>query len=126
MSAGAPGRCPRCGRELQRGALEGLCPACLMRQALASESGAPASEGGDGSVLFTASLSASDWTLVTLIADDEECVTYLAHPREQDGDTNTADAARAAPASPGVRAARLAQLVVRKQQVPASSQADAR
>jgi len=101
-----PVRCPRCGRELRGSALDGLCPACLMRQALAAET-APA---GEGSVLFTASLSSVPWTLVTLLADDEECVTYLA--RERQADRPDPD--------------RLAQLVVRKQHVPPSEVAEAR
>ncbi len=114
MSAPTVARCPRCGSVLPVGALEGLCPACLMRQALASDAGATeaSAEGENSRVQFTTSLSAQPWTLVTLIADDEEHVTYLARGREEAG----SDAA----------AGRLAQLVVRKQHVPAPAAAEAR
>jgi len=107
MDAPAAARCPRCGRVLQAGAqaLEGLCPACLMREALASADSA--TDGGtDSSVQFTTSFSALPWTLVTLMADDEEHVTYLARGHEQEGSD--------APAG------RLVQMVVRKQHVAAS------
>lgn len=115
----ATARCPRCGRPLRGAALEGLCPACLMRQALASGTAeatpaasapsaalalAPAS-APDASVRFTSFITASDWSLVTLLGDDEEYVTYLA--RES-------------------RESRLAQLVVRKPHVPAAEAEDAR
>jgi hypothetical protein len=103
-------RCPQCGRELRAGALDGLCPACLMRQVMASDD-----TSGESSVRFTTSLSSTTWTLVTLLADDEECVTYLARPRENDGGPGANDT------SP-----RLAQLVVRKERVPSAEQAAAR
>jgi hypothetical protein len=115
--ADADARCPRCGRTLRSSALDGLCPTCLMRQALAGETSADplatgvalagAASAADSSVQFTAALSSSSWTLVTLMADDEECVTYLARNRD--------DASAA-----------LAQLVVHKQHVPAAEVADAR
>jgi hypothetical protein len=75
--------CPRCGRELPPTALDGLCPACLMRQALADDlpnSDSRAKSDSD-SVIFTSSLSKSIWTLVSLVDDDEEFVTYVG--REQ-------------------------------------------
>jgi hypothetical protein len=106
MATPAPGRCPRCGRELRSRDIDGLCPSCLMRQALATDPDTPAADG-DRSVLFTASLSSSPWTLVTLLADDEEYVTYLARL-----------------ASP-LESERLAQLVVRKQHVPHAELASA-
>lgn len=103
-----PGRCPRCGRELRSGTLDGLCPSCLMRQALAGEDNAGEDNPReDNTVQFTAALSASSWILVALMADDEEFVTYLARER------NASDSA-------------LAQLVVRKQHVPPAEVADAR
>jgi hypothetical protein len=79
-------------------ALDGLCPACLMRQALA----------GDSQAVFTSShsahsahsaLSASAWTLVTLVDEDEGFVTYLAQAPD---------------------AQRLARLVVQKRAVDAA------
>jgi len=36
-----PRACPRCGRPLAKDTAHGLCPACLLQQAAASESGAP-------------------------------------------------------------------------------------
>jgi hypothetical protein len=118
MDAPAAARCPRCGRVLQTGAqaLEGLCPACLMREALASGTdigtGTGVDSATDSGVQFTTSFSALPWTLVTLMADDEEHVTYLARGHEQEGSD--------APAG------RLVQLVVRKQHVPSPDLADAR
>ncbi len=77
--------CPRCGRELPPTALDGLCPACLMRQALADDPPDSVShshsESESDSVIFTSSVSKSTWTLVSLVDDDEEFVTYLG--REQ-------------------------------------------
>jgi hypothetical protein len=112
MPPSAVAQCPRCGRPLRDIALEGLCPACLMRQALAGGS-------SDDSVIFS-SLSPSAWTLVTLMADDEEFVTYLAREHAPDapegrGGGRDADAST-----------RLAQLVVRKQHVAASQVGHAR
>ena len=117
MNAPAAARCPRCGRVLQAGALEGLCPACLMREALVSDAeqsevATGAAEAAESAVQFTTSLSALPWTLVTLITDDEEHVTYLVRGREEAG----SDAA----------AGRLAQLVVRKQHIPSPEVANAR
>jgi hypothetical protein len=105
-----PARCPRCGRALRSSTLDGVCPTCLMRQAVAGDTPAdetPTIAAGDSSVQFTAALSSSSWTLVALMADDEEFVTYLARERD------AGDAA-------------LGQLVVRKQHVSASEVADAR
>jgi hypothetical protein len=84
----------------------------MMRQVLASGS-------VDDSVIFS-SLSPSAWTLVTLMADDEEFVTYLAREHEPDvperrGGDRDADAST-----------RLAQLVVRKQHVATSEVEHAR
>jgi hypothetical protein len=126
MTTPAPARCPRCGRELRGGALDGLCPTCLMRQALVGDTQTQASgslgsrscDSSDSSVLFTASLSASAWTLVTLLADDEEYVTYLAHERDPAQERNADGLAGTA--------SRLAQLVVRKQHVPDAEAAAAR
>ncbi len=108
MPHSAVAQCPRCGHPLRDAALEGLCPTCLMRQALASGS-------SDDSVIFS-SLSPSAWTLVTLMADDEEFVTYLAREHAPDG-----RGGRDADAS-----TRLAQLVVRKQHVAASEMENVR
>jgi hypothetical protein len=88
-----------------------------MREALASgtditasetgtDTDAGASTGSDSGVQFTTSFSALPWTLVTLMADDEKHVTYLARGREQEGSD--------APAG------RLVQMVVRKQHVAAA------
>jgi hypothetical protein len=97
-------RCPRCGRPLPQGVLDGLCPVCLMRQAMGSEPASaradPAADNADA-VVFTTSLSSLPWTLVTLMADDEEFVTYLAREPGKSGERE-----------------RLGQLVVRKQHVP--------
>jgi hypothetical protein len=114
METPAAAQCPRCGRVLQPGALDGLCPACLMREALASDVGdaGEVSGVGDGSVAFTTSLAALPWTLVTLIADDEEHVTYLARGRSTSG----SDA----------RATGLVQLVIRKERVRSPDMAEAR
>src|SRR5215472_12782070 len=97
MAPSAVAQCPHCGRPLRDTALGGLCPACLMRQALAGGS-------VDDSVIFS-SLSPSAWTLVTLMADDEEFVTYLAREHAPDA-RGGRDADGSTP---------LAQLVVRKQ-----------
>lgn len=40
-TAGGAGTCPRCGAALSAGALGGLCPACLLKQGAASDSGVP-------------------------------------------------------------------------------------
>jgi hypothetical protein len=172
--------CPHCGRAVHQTTLGGLCPACLMRQALtagmpsdgpsdgvAFTIGSPGSPGAGGTLISAfspsassassassaaaaaaaaAALPSSTWMLVTLIADDEEHVTYLAReqPSAQAGAQATADdshlgtAPGAAPdigaaAGPPPRARaragsspRLAQLLVRKQHVPAPELADAR
>lgn len=101
-------RCPRCDRPL-RHALDGLCPACLMRQALTGTSPTDlASPAAPGSVLFTSSFSPSTWMLITMIADDPEHATYLAQEQRDRGEGRKQDAG----ASP-----RLGQLVVRKKAV---------
>jgi hypothetical protein len=110
-----PVPCPRCGRPLPHATLDGLCPACLLRQALATQAGSVTFTTGSAAsagiaterALLTSSLSTSAWTLVTLMADDEEYVTYVAREHEADD-------------------ARLAQLVVRKAHVPPAEMPDAR
>lgn len=99
--------CPRCGRELPPTALDGLCPACLMRRALADN----LSDSESDSVIFTSSLSKSTWTLVSLVDDDEEFVTYLG--REQAERVKESRKKIATPRSQLVR------LVVQKQHVAA-------
>jgi hypothetical protein len=109
----AAARCPRCGRPLRGATLEGLCPACLMRQALTTGDMPDATHAAtdaapDPRVTFTSFLTTSAWTLVTLLADDEECVTYLARESREEHDS------------------RLAQLVVRKPHVPATEAEEVR
>src|SRR6185436_9694845 len=36
-----PAKCPQCGAALPSGALEGLCPACLLQQGAAAETAQP-------------------------------------------------------------------------------------
>jgi hypothetical protein len=105
----AAARCPRCGRPLRGATLEGLCPACLMRQALTT--GETPDATNEPSVTFTSFFTTSTWTLVTLLADDEECVTYLARESREDRQDSEA---------------RLAQLVVRKPHVTTTDAADVR
>jgi hypothetical protein len=91
-----------------------------MREALASESAltemaigaAAGSAAAVSAVQFTTSLSTLPWTLVTLMADDEEHVTYLARGREKAGSEATGG--------------RLVQLIVRKEHVPSPELAEAR
>jgi len=140
---GGAGRCPRCGRIVEDTALDGLCPACLMRQAFADD--APDSE----SVIFTSSVSSSTWTLVTLIDDDEQFVTYLTRehtagpsprpsPRRGRGEgeaqehstpvgsapagatSRVATAVAAARSGAGAQPPRLARLVVQKEPLAAA------
>ena len=42
------GRCPRCGHELPANAPYGLCPECLLQQAIESEASNPANRGASG------------------------------------------------------------------------------
>jgi hypothetical protein len=89
-----------------------------MRQALADDLPGSDSHFGSGSesdsVIFTSSFSTSTWTLVSLVDDDEEFVTYLAQQQVE-------PAAAAAPA----RLA-LARLTVQKERVAAADLRTAR
>ena len=44
QSPSVPGSCPQCGTTLPGGAPQGLCPACLLKQGVATEAGAVAGE----------------------------------------------------------------------------------
>ncbi len=89
-----------------------------MQQALADDLSGSNSDSESDSVIFTSSLSRSTWTLVSLVDDDEEFVTYLG--REQ------AKPLKEAMKKMATRRSQLVRLIVQKQPVAAADLRTAR